>query len=152
MNSPADNIRAALKTAGFKSRQVTVKMPHYGSVTVTIRDASVRLDAVKAVAMPFERISRCEASGEILSGGNTFVRVEYLDAIVKPLASVIEKLLAESAGHVVSVGPLRMSADACHWDEKVWKHDGNAGHFYCTGFSHGAYRLAVELLNLGATL
>jgi Large polyvalent protein associated domain 29 len=32
--------------------------------------------AVNAVVMPFEKVSYCEASGEVLSGGNTYVFTE----------------------------------------------------------------------------
>lgn len=77
--NPAGNLRAALKQAGFNTRKVSVRQ-HSCTLYVTIRDASVSLTRVKAIAGAFESIDRDHATGEILCGGNTFVRVEYVDA------------------------------------------------------------------------
>ena len=74
--TPAQNLRAALKTAGFNGRRVTVRHDH-STLYVTIRDASASLSKVKAIAGTFESVRHCQATGEILCGGNTFVRVEY---------------------------------------------------------------------------
>src|SRR5262245_6580989 len=86
--TPAGRLRAALKTAGFTARQVTVRYPH-STLCVTVRDASVSLTKVLAIAGAFESISRDHISGEILCGGNTFVSVEYADALVDPLKASI---------------------------------------------------------------
>lgn len=67
--SPADRLRAALKQAGFNARRVSVRHDH-STLRVTIRDASASLTQVEAVAAPFESVRRCQATGEILLGGN----------------------------------------------------------------------------------
>jgi len=69
---PADRLRAALRQAGFNTRRVSVRGEH-STLQVTIRDASVSLTQVEAIAGPFESISRCEATGELLLGGNCYV-------------------------------------------------------------------------------
>jgi len=63
--SPGDRLRAALKQAGFNTRRVSVRADQ-STLQVTIRDASVSLTPVEAIAGPFESIRRCEATGEIL--------------------------------------------------------------------------------------
>src|SRR5215468_2581965 len=75
---PTDRLRAALKQAGFNSRQVSVRHDH-STLRVTIRDASVSLTRAQEIAGAFESVRRCKATGEILLGGNTFVQVAYAD-------------------------------------------------------------------------
>lgn len=67
-DTPAQRLRVALKSAGFNARQVSVRYPH-STLHVTIRDASVSLTKVSAIAGAFESVSRDHKSGEILCGG-----------------------------------------------------------------------------------
>ena len=90
--SPANNVRAALKKAGFNTRQVSVRCPHC-TLYVTIRDASVSLTRIEEIAGQFESVSRDHATGEILAGGNTFVQVAYADALVEPIKGEIIAVL-----------------------------------------------------------
>ena len=82
--SAAQELRAALKRAGFNARQVTVRYPH-STLYVTIRNTSVSLTKVTAIASGFESVSRDHKTGEILCGGNTYVQVRYDDALIKPV-------------------------------------------------------------------
>jgi hypothetical protein len=86
--TPAQALRAALKAAGFNARRVTVRQS-YSSLYVSLRDAGASLSEVEAIANKFSVVSRCEATGEILSGGNTFVNVAYTDEIVEPAKAAI---------------------------------------------------------------
>jgi hypothetical protein len=100
---PAAKLRAALKTAGFSARQVTVRQRN-STLDVTIRTTAASLTKVQAIAGAFESVRRDEASGEILQGGNTFVRVEYADALVDPVkASILATLEAAPLGDTVSL-------------------------------------------------
>lgn len=90
-DTPAQRLRLALKSAGFNARQVTVRYPH-STLCVTIRDASVSLTKVSAIAGAFESVSRDHKTGEILCG-NTFVRVEYADVLVNPIKATILAVL-----------------------------------------------------------
>src|SRR5436190_13288129 len=91
-DTPAQRLRVALKGAGFSARQVTVRYPH-STLHVTIRDTSVSLTKVRAIAGAFESVSRDHKSGEILCGGNTFVQVAYDDALVDPVKATILAVL-----------------------------------------------------------
>lgn len=71
-NELKKEIRAAVPELGH--RDLSVK--YDGSYHIKIKKV-VPLSKVEAVAKEHESYSRCEVSGEILSGGNTFVFVEY---------------------------------------------------------------------------
>jgi len=43
---------------------------------VVIKDESIDKEAVEKIAYPFEEVDRCEVTGEVLAGGNTFVFVK----------------------------------------------------------------------------
>jgi hypothetical protein len=90
---PADRLRAALKQAGFNARCVSVRHDH-STLRVTIRDASVSLTRVQEIAGAFESVHRCEATGEILLGGNCYVDTEYDDKVIQPLRTEFAALLA----------------------------------------------------------
>lgn len=89
-------LRAALKAAGFNARRVTVR-ESYSSLNVTIRDAAVSLSAVESIAKKFSVVRYCEKTGEILSGGNTFVNVAYADELVEPAKAAILVVLRPAA-------------------------------------------------------
>ena len=74
MNEAAE-IRKELKAIGITSRQVSVRSD--SSVNISIKDLAISIEKVKEIAMKYESVSRCHMSGEILSGGNTFVFVDY---------------------------------------------------------------------------
>lgn len=153
MMSKADSVRAALKTAGFNARQVTVKAPSYQSIKVTVRDGAVSLSKVRAIALSFEVVRRCEASGEILGGGNTFVDVEYADAVVAPVADVVEALLmsAPEGQRVRLAGGITAArygqATGAQWDEVRAEIPGEAVDLYAVGIRHGSKRIAVAYLD-----
>jgi hypothetical protein len=81
----AARARAMLKRLGYNSRKVSVRCRH-SSVIFTVRDASVDLGAVHAVADTVRRVRYCEYSQEILSGGNTFTDVETTDDVKRELS------------------------------------------------------------------
>lgn len=105
---PADALRAALKVAGFNARCVTVR-EHHSTLRVTIRTPSASLTRIKEITAPFESVRRCQASGEILSGGNTFVSCEYSHALVEPIKVAIGKVLdaAPCDEYVTVIGAFR---------------------------------------------
>ena len=71
-------IRTKLKEAhGITSRQVSVRIRHGSSINIDINDPSVDIKEVENIAKGYESVDRCEFSGEILAGGNTFVFVDY---------------------------------------------------------------------------
>ncbi len=157
--NPAGNLRAALKQAGFSARRVTVRQ-HHSTLYVTIRDAAVSLTKVAAIADQYESVRRDHVTGEILCGGNTFVKVEYTDAIVDPVKATILATLdpAPSDEYVALPGGYRAM--------KVSREHGGAT--YCgevriqgPGFHHrndiavgvawAAERIAVAYLDVNAS-
>ena len=76
------SIREELKALGYNSRKVSVTEEPGGMsycINIRIKDESVDEEAVKGVAEGRSSIDRCEASGEILGGGNTYVFVHSFD-------------------------------------------------------------------------
>lgn len=67
-----------IKGLGFDTSKVscTVRRGTY-SLTVTVNDLSIPLEPIEAALSKFEKIDRCEYTGEILQGGNHFVFVQY---------------------------------------------------------------------------
>lgn len=98
--SNAATVRAALKSAGFKPTRVTVR-DNGGttetSLTVTIRDASVSLSRVLELTRKFRNVRHDETTGETLAAGNTFIRVEYANAVVAPVAARIRAQIEPAA-------------------------------------------------------
>lgn len=87
----AKEIRGLYKANGIKASVRSDAI----SIKVEVKEGSVK--KATELATKFERISRCEATGEILSGGNFYVSVvpcqEMQDAFKK---EILEKL-AESS-------------------------------------------------------
>jgi hypothetical protein len=103
--STADRCRLALKTAGFKSKQVTVRSDG-GSIYVTIRTADVSITAVTAIVNEFVVVYRDHGpSQEILTGG-TSVYTKYAPEALAPLkAEITAILMATPARIAVAIGP-----------------------------------------------
>lgn len=68
-------IRSSLKkTLGYTNRQVSVKARDY-AIWVNVKVAGLALQKIYDIAMKYYDVERDEITGEILSGGNTFVFV-----------------------------------------------------------------------------
>lgn len=73
-------IRLALKAKGYSSRQVSVRAESFSmgsAIRITIKDSAVPRSLVREIAEPHESIRRCEITGDILSGGNTYLSIDY---------------------------------------------------------------------------
>lgn len=72
-----DKIKAEL---GYNSRQVSIRSGDCGYsdyTKITVKDLSCDIDAIKQIAKSFESIRYDEYCGEILSGANTYINIEY---------------------------------------------------------------------------
>jgi len=70
------DIRAKLKALGYSSRDVSVRVTPGGSIRVEVKNPDADFGKIREVATAHESIRR-DGWGEILSGGNTFVFVEW---------------------------------------------------------------------------
>ena len=71
----AAEIRSSLKKVlGYTNRQVSVKVRDF-AIWVKAKVAGLNLQKVYDIAIKYKSVERCEVTGEILSGGNTFVFV-----------------------------------------------------------------------------
>ena len=155
-STPAQTLRAALKAAGFNARRVTVRQNH-STLYVTIRDAWTSLTQVKAIADKFEVVRRCEASGEILCGGNIFVDVRYTDELVRPAQAAILVVL-DPAPHdqwVTVLGDFRAikvsrQRGATFPDEVRMQGPGFDRNAMACGVGWAAKRIAVAFLDASA--
>ena len=64
------------KALNVKFNDFSVTQPRYSSIQIDIKTLVSR-SAVKVIVQKYEKINRCEATDEILLGGNTFVFVDY---------------------------------------------------------------------------
>jgi len=94
-------IRSILKGKGWGSKEISVRSENFSmgsAVNVTIKSPWIAKKVVEEIAEGFSRIHRDE-SGEILSGSNCYVHVNYdstmMNAMYKP---VEEKIAALSVG------------------------------------------------------
>lgn len=76
MKTKAQQLAAKLKAHGITSKQVSCRNDH-GSISCRIKDITIDPEFVSSLGDEFEDIHYCHASQEILSGGNTFVSVQY---------------------------------------------------------------------------
>jgi hypothetical protein len=145
--------------AGFHARRVTVRSDH-STLRVTIRDASVSLARVLAIAGTFESVRYCQSTGESLCGGNTYVNVEYADALVDPIkATIVAVLDSAPDGEYVSLpgGFRAMKMSRQHGCARYLDHvhlEGPGFNFRndrASGVSWAAERVAVAHLDASAS-
>lgn len=119
--SIAQSIRAALKTAGFNSRQISVKNDSYSmgsTVHVTIKSAEIAKDKIEEICKGFEKVDRCRETGEILSGGNSFVDVEYAHGILSSYAAVINLQVAQGVRNFGTIALVELPHE--HKTMQMW--------------------------------
>lgn len=69
-------IRQALKEHGYNNRKIGVRYDGY-AIWLTIKDLAIDIKEIEQLAKGYESYERDEFTGEILSGGNTFMFVNY---------------------------------------------------------------------------
>lgn len=80
-------LREEFKKIGYNSRKISVKVDSYSmgsSIDVTIKSPDVKMTddcKIQEIINNVEKIHRCSASGEILSGGNTYTNLN-VDSLV----------------------------------------------------------------------
>lgn len=148
MSNAATQIRNDLKAAGYSLKSFSVRSRSTGSVTIDIKDVSIPAAKIKDIARKHTVVRRCEASGEILCGGNTFITVGYGAGV---LSAASDKLHAALERGERTFGGIHLSED--RMNKHVWMvwTNGSVGHFVCqiSRGGHGSTELAHVLAERG---
>jgi hypothetical protein len=92
----AEKLRAEYKAKGWNSKKISVRVvpvTYSMSIEVTVRSLEVDFKAAKEMAEEYSNARTCEASGETLLGGNTYVSVEWDKKVSDPIvAGYAEKI------------------------------------------------------------
>nr|DAS74595.1 MAG TPA: Large polyvalent protein associated domain 29 [Caudoviricetes sp.] len=83
----AQVLREELKKAGYNNRKLSIKSGYCGyssHIDITIKfeiegnpRENEEVIKIKNIAQKFKQIDRCDVTGEILEGGNTYVNLYY---------------------------------------------------------------------------
>ena len=77
MNIKTNELKKELsKKLNTKFNAFSVTKQSYSTINIDIKTL-VPTSAVKEIAKKYQKIYRCEATGDILTGGNTFIFVDY---------------------------------------------------------------------------
>lgn len=106
--TPAERVRAAFKREGWTSRDVTVKHNRFSggsSLDATIRSTRPTGRRVLEILREEEHVRRCEYSGDILAGGNTYVSLRYSDEAKVALGAPYVEALKIAGERIETFGP-----------------------------------------------
>lgn len=112
MSDKVKEIRMRLKKElNYSNRQVSVKKDN-NSIVVTVK-IPVDIRPIKKIVKAYEKVDRCERSGEILCGGNIFVFVEYSWEMIKEESKKFldEALKAIEASNNIDINQSAMFAE-----------------------------------------
>jgi hypothetical protein len=76
----ANDIKKELKLLGFDTKNISVKIDrgcYDYCIEIKIKAPNINAEEIENALDKYSQIRYCEASGEILAGGNTFVFVSY---------------------------------------------------------------------------
>ena len=129
-------IRAELKKLGYNSKQISVRSGNCGYScysSITIKDLSIDIKLVERACLKFKDIDYDERTGEILEGGNTYIRVDYdyktLVIAENEQMPKVEKIIAELENRQIPIKKGNVEYRLCK--------DSNG--FYVTRYEAGNY-------------
>ena len=121
-------IRETLKKAGYKTSDFSIRSYDCGysdSSKIHIKNLSIDVSKIRNLLKKFESVDYDERSGEILSGGNTYIIVDYdyetirakENEVRQELDDLIEKLDNSKIDGYVSyiIGDLRVFSRDNEW-------------------------------------
>lgn len=100
-------IRAALKARGISSKDVSIRTDYYSggsSIRIRVKNPNVSAAMVESIANEHENIHR-DQFGDILSGGNRFVFVDYAPEAVEHFASLYREAVDRACQALDAAGP-----------------------------------------------
>lgn len=145
----AAQLRKELKKCGWTSRDISVRAKrctYSSAIDVVVKRADIDMGRVKELAMEYESIRRCEASGEILSGGNTYVSVsrdykltEAMAAAIRPACVAALKEAVADHNRVFAVEDTGFTLSVSRHNNRITMWDENDSPFFA-GFLCDAER------------
>jgi hypothetical protein len=154
----AAKVRAAIKKElGHNSRAVSVRSSG-SALYLTIKDPTIRKSEVESIGNRARHVRYCEASGEILGGGNTFVFTEYSDAAhatiaaphLEPVKAAFAKITGTSIAPVgdTGFGVSDVNAGSSkHGQVRVWDLTADVG-----GYAGSACSIDAAAFTIGRAL
>ena len=73
-------IRAELKKAGYGTKQISVRSRFCGysdATDITVKDITCNIEEIRKICKKYEKIDYDKYSGDLLSGGNTYISVQW---------------------------------------------------------------------------
>lgn len=147
-------IRNELKALGYNSRHISVKSRIAGysdAIDISIKDLSINIREIDAIARECEEVRYDEYSGEILSGGNTYIHVNYDPKIIcdktDELRDYAKKMFTQ-AGHYIAIADdkngrvLTLNKD----ESRLWFIDVNTDDQHCYHLMTNGEDLAYKLV------
>ncbi len=156
-------IRKAYKARGWNRNAIAVKNHSYSmgsSMRVTIKQPAVASDyaEILRLANAGEKISYCEITNEILSGGNRFVTVDFSDEaktyLAAPIMGDVTRACVKAnedknGSSIYRIEGTRYGVKVETHEVQIWTLDGPGGTFrICNyeGFAEGvAHHVAVKM-------
>lgn len=157
-------LRAAYKRRGWNRTAISVRNSYYSlgsSMRVEIKRPDLVTDYGEAerLANAGESISRCEMTGEILSGGNRYVDFAFSDEALKMIAApfvgrseaAVASAIACDCGYLHDIDGTGFSVKIEGYDVKVW---GETTFAFCLNKHEGvaqsvAQQIGVRLFQAG---
>ena len=102
-------IKKDLKEAGYKAREISVKVRDAGydtAVHCTVKVPTISRKAVEEIVKRYEEIDRDERTGEILQGCNIYAFVEYDYGVFDDVAQQFQDLAAQALASTQDVSEI----------------------------------------------
>jgi len=163
----AATIRAAFKAKGWGQKHVSVRCENYAggsSVHVEIKSPEVDEFEAEEIARGEESISRCEITGEILSGGNRFVDVKHSSECREILARRHNDALWTAIGRLWAAGDASLLESVTDHVQVGFSHgpgsrnslrlwdDRGAGLYFDAGHTSGLEAAAYQITRVHARI
>lgn len=156
----AAQMRKEFKALGWNSKKIGVRTEYFSmgsAIHVTVKDASVDYATAKRIAEAFERIHRCEITGEILNGGNCYLHFGMTEEVkakkAEPFLPAVEAAMKEVEALIGNATTLIPVGDTGYylgqdrrtgWGCSLWDETSCTGRTYPRD-EHGARAIALEI-------
>lgn len=122
-------IRKDLKAAGITSKEVSVRVRdslYDTAVSIKIKNPKIRKSKVEEITKKYQSVEHDERTYEILSGGNTYIFVDYEYGVVEeaaaeliPIAEMVLNNKEKYSGHKIADNGIK-SVNINHYEDNEW--------------------------------